>query len=277
MRGVPARLLSLLPHSTDAAVRLGGTLARYANAGCEIVVLSATGREAGDPDTTTVPVRELHAAARVLGVRDVVVLDYPPGSLSALEPDILEDLFFDLIRAVEPDVVITVGGEAIDGDTDQPAVHEAAREAFFRARSVSGGGSGSRPGKLYFCASAVQHERRALRLLQARGVSTDAIPGSSPSRGAGSETGPGISVANPVEVSTIINVRPTLRRKLEAVRQHTTQLDPAFFELDAAALDDLWGQEFFVRIFPHPWITGVIERDLLAGLVPVTPARRLAS
>ena len=275
MRGVPARLLSLLPHSTDAAVRVGGTLARYADAGCEIVVLSATGRETGDTDATAPPVRELHAAARVLGVRDVLLLDYPAGSLSVLEPDILEDLLFDLIRAVEPDVVITVGGEAINGATDQAAVHEAARGAFFRARSLRGGGSGSRPAKLYFCASAVQHERRALRLLQARGVSTTAIPGASP--GAGSETAPGISVANPIAVSTIIDVRPTLSRKLEAVRQHTTHLDPAFFELDAAALDDLWGQEFFVRIFPHPWITGVIERDLLAGLAPMTPAWRLAS
>ena len=31
-------------------------------------------------------------------------------------------------------------------------------------------------------------------------------------------------------------------------------------------LADLWGHEFYRRAYPHPWVTGVIERDLLRGL-----------
>jgi LmbE family N-acetylglucosaminyl deacetylase len=266
-------LLSLLPHPRDAAVLVGGTLARYAEAGCENVLLSATGGE-GEPadgsadagqDLKTLRMRELHAAARVLGVRDLVVLDYPDGGLAGLEPEILEDLFFDLIRAVEPDIVVTVGADALEGDLDRPAVHDAATGAFFRVRSLAAG-SASLPAKLYSSVWPVQHERRALRLLQARGVPTSAIPGLRP-----------VTASSTSGVSTIIDVRSALRRKLEAVRQHASQLDPEFDRLEPAQLEDLWGQEFFARAFPHPWITGVIERDLLAGLAPANPAWPLAS
>jgi LmbE family N-acetylglucosaminyl deacetylase len=78
-------------------------------------------------------------------------------------------------------------------------------------------------------------------------------------------------------ISTVIDVRAMLVRKLEAVRAHASQVDPAFDAVHPEQLDDLWGQEFFARAFPHPWITGVIERDLLAGLPPPMPAEGLAS
>ena len=36
----------------------------------------------------------------------------------------------------------------------------------------------------------------------------------------------------------------------------------------------MFGCEFFVRLHPQPWITGVIERDLFRGLDPVSGAWR---
>lgn len=270
---MPARLLTLLPHPRDAAVLVGGTLARYAEAGCELVLLSATRGEGASPvrsadageDLETVRTGELHAAARVLGVGEIVGLDYPDGGLDGLEPGILEDLFFDLIRAVKPDIVITVSGEAIAADRDYPAVHQAAAGGFVRARSLAHA-SFSTPAKLYFSVWPGQHERRALRLLKAQGVPTAAIPGLR------------VDSASPATaVSTIIDVRTTLPRKLEAIRKHASELDPAFEGMEPAVLADLWGQEFFVRAFPHPWITGVIERDLLAGLASLNQAWPLVS
>lgn len=267
---MPVRLLTLFAHPRDAVVLAGGTLARYADAGAEIILLTAT-RGEGQPNLGPSPgmelperrARELYAAGRVLGVKDIVLLDYPDGGLGGLDPEILEDLFFDLIRAAEPTVVVAVGSEGPDGDPDHRAVHLGATEAFFKARSLAGA-SASTPAKLYYPVWPEQHGRRALRLLEARGVPAAAIPGM---RG---------TIESQARVTTIVDIRAALPRKVEALRAHASQLEPGFEALAASQLDDLWGQEFFTRAFPHPWITGVIERDLLAG-VSTAPAWRLAS
>jgi LmbE family N-acetylglucosaminyl deacetylase len=269
---VPVRLLTLLAHPRDAAVLCGGTLARYADRGAEVIALSTTrgeaqpvvGPSAGTDDLAELRARELYAAGGVLGVRDIVLLDYPDGGLEALDPEILEDLYFDLIRAVGPAVVVTSGREGPEDDPDHRAVHAAATGAFFRARG-SAGSPGSVPAKLYYSVWPERHGRRALQALAAQGVPTAAIPGM---RG---------TIESAAEVTTIVDIRATLSRKLQAVRAHASQADPALEGVDPAQLDDLWGQEFFTRAFPHPWITGVIERDLLAGLPPAAPAQRLAS
>jgi LmbE family N-acetylglucosaminyl deacetylase len=269
---VPVRLLALFAHPRDASLVAGGTLARYAEAGCEVIVLSATRGEAApvlrpapaDVALGVVRAREFHAAGRIIGVRDVVLLDYPDGALASLEPEILEDLFADLIRAVEPEVVITFGRDGLDGDPDHRAVHVAAAGAFFSARTQAGDGF-SRPAKLYFATWPEPHAGRALRVLESHGVPASAIPGG---RG---------TIESATGVSTIIDVRASLEKKLEAIRAHASQLDPAFDAVDPALLADLWGQEFFARAFPHPWITGVIERDLLAGRAAGAPVERQAS
>jgi len=269
---VPVRLLALFAHPRDASLLTGGTLARYAGAGCEVIALSATrgeaapvlrGTAAGN-DLGAVRTREFQAAARILGIRDVVSLDYPDGGLASMEPEILEDLFTDLIRAVEPEVVLTFGRDGLNGDPDHRAVHSAASGAFFTARTLASDGS-SLPAKLYFALWPEQHARRALRVLEAGGAPTSAIPGV---RG---------TIESASGVSTIIDVRASLERKLEALRAHASQLDPAFDGIDPALLADLFGQEFFARAFPHPWITGVIERDLLAGRTAGAPVERQAS
>lgn len=268
---MPARLLALFAHPRDATVLVGGTLARYADAGCEVILLSATRGEAQPPvrrgdgtdDLKGVRARELHAAGRVLGVRDIVFLDYPDGGLDGTDPEILEDLFFDLIRAVEPAVVVTFGREGPDGDRDHRAVHAAAAGAFFKARSLADGPASS-PAKLYYTLWPEPHSRRALKLLAARGVASAVIPAV------------GLRTEGTAAVSTMVDIRTTLPRKLAALRAQASEVDPAFDGIDAAQLDDLWGQEFFARAFPHPWITGVIERDLLAGLSSASPAVRLA-
>src|SRR5260370_4372972 len=98
--------------------------------------------------------REFQAAGRILGVRDVVSLDYADGALASLEPELLEDLFTDLIRAVEPEVVVTFGRDRLTGDSDHRAVHAAASAAFFPARPLAGDGF-SAPAQLrsHLCAA----------------------------------------------------------------------------------------------------------------------------
>src|SRR6185503_17506880 len=86
----PARLMAVLAHPDDECLGFGGTLAKYASEGVDVFLLTATrgdkGRYRGhvttDPQhpgaTELARIREteLHAAAAVLGVREVSLLNY---------------------------------------------------------------------------------------------------------------------------------------------------------------------------------------------------------
>src|SRR5581483_3868913 len=83
-------LLAVFAHPDDESYLCGGTLARYAAAGVRIVLLCATRGAAGEiadtglasPETLAgVREAELRAAASLLGVAEVRLLDYPDGAL----------------------------------------------------------------------------------------------------------------------------------------------------------------------------------------------------
>jgi LmbE family N-acetylglucosaminyl deacetylase len=97
----PVALL-IAAHPDDPEFAAGGTVARWTREGWRVVYVLCTHGEQGthDPDADLTAVarlreREQRAAARVLGVRDVVFLDYPDG---LLEPTVA--LRRDLTRAI---------------------------------------------------------------------------------------------------------------------------------------------------------------------------------
>jgi LmbE family N-acetylglucosaminyl deacetylase len=88
--GSARRLLGVFAHPDDEVFCAGGTMARAAEAGAEVMIVSATRGELGqirDPAAATrrtlgaVRERELGAAAAKLGVQRVRVLAYPDGTL----------------------------------------------------------------------------------------------------------------------------------------------------------------------------------------------------
>lgn len=106
------RVMVILAHPDDPEYFCGGTVARWAQEGREIVYVLATHGEGGsdDPQMTReklgrIREEEQRAAARVLGVREVVFLDHPDGSVVAslgLRRDLTRQ-----IRRWRPDIVIT--------------------------------------------------------------------------------------------------------------------------------------------------------------------------
>ena len=110
----PARVMSIHAHPDDQEFTVAGTLAKWARAGSEIVSVCITSGDAGSNDKTPEQMTKQHLAqireaeqrnaCRVLGVKDVVFLNYPDG---ILQPTI--DLRRDLTRLIrqhKPDVVI---------------------------------------------------------------------------------------------------------------------------------------------------------------------------
>ncbi len=108
----PQRVMVILAHPDDPEFFCGGTIGRWAHEGKEIIYVLATRGERGSDDPEISPEQLAHireeeqrAAARVLGVREVIFLDYPDGSLI---PTL--DLRRDLTRQIrrwKPDIVIT--------------------------------------------------------------------------------------------------------------------------------------------------------------------------
>ena len=111
---VPRRVLSIHAHPDDQEFTVGGTLAKWARAGSVITTICLTRGGAGSnehsPPTLTrevlIPIREAEqrAAARLLGVAEVIFLDYEDGLLEpsvALRRDVTR-----LIRRYRPDAVV---------------------------------------------------------------------------------------------------------------------------------------------------------------------------
>ena len=87
---IPERAMVVFAHPDDAELGAGGTAATWARAGCEISYVQCTSGSSGsnDPSMTSaeiVPIRaaEQRAAADVIGVKNLVVLDHPDGELEA--------------------------------------------------------------------------------------------------------------------------------------------------------------------------------------------------
>ncbi len=106
------RVLVVLAHPDDMEFFCGGTMARWASAGAEITLLLATSGDKGsaDPEMTSeklIEIREAEAraAAKVLGVKDVIFLRYKDGELVHTL-----DLRREVVRQIrlkKPDTVVT--------------------------------------------------------------------------------------------------------------------------------------------------------------------------
>lgn len=133
----------VVAHADDAEWGCSGTVALWCKKGMDVVYVVCTDGSKGssDPDMTSerlVKIRhdEQLAAAKVLGVKDVVFLGYED---SMLQPTI--DLRRDIVRQIrkfKPDVLITSypsrslgGGELSTGHPDHIAAGEAALSAVF--------------------------------------------------------------------------------------------------------------------------------------------------
>jgi len=136
--GSARRLLGVFAHPDDEVFCAGGTMARAARAGAEVMIVSATRGERGqirDPPAATrrtlgaVRSEELRAAAAELGVRRVQVLAYPDGTLQQHRSS-LGAAVADIMRRFDPDTVITFGADGGYGHPDHVAISELTTKAF---------------------------------------------------------------------------------------------------------------------------------------------------
>lgn len=108
---VPASVLVVMAHPDDAEFSCGGTIARWTAQGAQVTYCICTNGDKGTSDAAMDPrevarirEQEQRAAAAVLGVRDLVFLGHPDGTLQPtleLRRDVVR-----VIRQVRPEAVI---------------------------------------------------------------------------------------------------------------------------------------------------------------------------
>ena len=238
----PPTVLAIFAHPDDESLMCGGTLARLADAGVRVVLMCGSRGERGsvsdpalvaDSDLGTVRVGELHEAARVLGVTEVVALDHRDGDLRWNDVPEFHAEIVDAIARLRPDAVITFAENGLYWHLDHIGVHERTLTA------VQSFGAAAPP--LYFVTMPRGVIRNVVEAAHAKGdaPADSSFWGLEPDAFGESE----------MPVCLAVDVRPWVARKLAALRCHRTQMGTrnpiAWLGEDEART--LLGVEYFVR------------------------------
>jgi LmbE family N-acetylglucosaminyl deacetylase len=149
------KLLAVLAHPDDESLGFGGTLAKYAAEGVQTYLVTATRGErgrfgslgkSGDPaEVGRVRETELRAAAAVLGIREVSLLNYPDSAVDSIQAETAIRDIVSHIRRIQPHVIVTFGPEGAYGHPDHIAVSQ-----FATAAAVCAADTEHRTAKLYY-------------------------------------------------------------------------------------------------------------------------------
>lgn len=112
-QGNPIKVMVVTAHPDDAEFGCGGTIATWAAEGREIIYVICTNGDKGSSDLTMTSERlavireeEQRCAAAMLGVKEVIFLGYPDGSLE--DSPGFRDKIVRLVRLHRPNIVITM-------------------------------------------------------------------------------------------------------------------------------------------------------------------------
>jgi len=268
MLATPLRLMAILAHPDDESLGVGGTLAKYAAEGVETFLVTATrgqkGRFRGHRDPPQHPgaarlgeirEQELRAAAAVLGVTDLAVLDYQDQGLD--RADIAEAVgkIAGQIRRIRPHVVMTFGPDGAYGHPDHIAISQLT-SAGIVAAAAAGDGS-HHVSKLYHIAWSADSWDLYQRAFASVGCTVDGVERR--------------AVPWPEwAITTVIDARPWWPTVWRAVSCHDSQT--ASYDrlktLEDADHAALWGHQCFYRAFSVVNGGRARETDLFEGLRP---------
>jgi LmbE family N-acetylglucosaminyl deacetylase len=255
--------MAILAHPDDESLGMGGVLARYAQEGVATYVLTATRGQRGRhfdnvnrPDDETVGrVREeeLRCAARELGVREVMLLDYHDGDLDRADPREATAAIAAHLRRIRPDVVLTFDQYGAYGHPDHIAICQFATAAVVAAAADPV--EPHRVAKLYY----MVHD-------QAKWDAYQAAFKRLVSRVDGVER---MATAWPDwAITTRIDTRDQWPTVWRAVQCHRTQ-NAIYANLASLTDTDhqaLWGTQSYYRVISHVNGGRQPETDLFAGL-----------
>jgi LmbE family N-acetylglucosaminyl deacetylase len=269
----PRGLLAIFAHPDDESFGVGGVLALAAASGVPTCLVCATdgdlGGEAGarelDRELRHGELREAMAALGVpepifLGYRDSGMENWPRPADCFANADAEEVIgrLQAILAEVRPAVVLTFDPGGIYGHPDHVTISARATEAYRRAAARPGG-----PSVLYHQAIPRSGLAEMGRLQEAfAAMRGDATP-APPSEDDLLQQRRFVELARPDEdVTTIVDVRSVLDRKLAALAAHASQMrDGSWTGAPREMVERFLGWETFVRVDPPP-LPGERETDL---------------
>jgi LmbE family N-acetylglucosaminyl deacetylase len=141
------RILYVFPHPDDESFGPARAIASQVRAGHAVSLLTLTKGGATKerfklgytvPQMSDVRYAEMKEVARVLGLADLTVLDFPDGRLKELDPRVLEAVISDHVEAVRPDVLVTYPVHGISGFHDHLVTHAVVKRVFVELRERDG-------------------------------------------------------------------------------------------------------------------------------------------
>lgn len=164
------KLMCVLAHPDDESLGTGGILAKYAAEGIETSLITATlgergwlGDEAEYPGAGVlgnIRKAELHEAARVLGLREVILLGYMDGELDQADTAEVVGKIAGHIRRVRPQVIVTFDPLGAYGHPDHIAISQFTVAAIVAAAGTDNHIQNDPPhtvSKLYFIVDAPEY------------------------------------------------------------------------------------------------------------------------
>jgi N-acetyl-1-D-myo-inositol-2-amino-2-deoxy-alpha-D-glucopyranoside deacetylase len=277
-------LLALHAHPDDESLSMGGTLARTAAAGEQVVVVTATGGEVGEihnvPDPESLRPRlaevrrqELEEACRILGVTHLELLGYRDSGMmgtadndhpgSFWRADFMEAVgrLVRLVRQHRPEVMTAYDPYGGYGHPDHIQVHRVGTGAFFGAADVgrfpeSEFGPAWQVDRLFWATWPRTRSKQVRELMVAMGQMDPEEAAREPAAG-----------TRPEDITTWVDVRDHFDTKWAAVLAHHTQIaaESWFRTIPDDLRRESFGRETFVEVFARTTIPSDAG-DLLAGL-----------
>jgi len=263
----PLKLMCILAHPDDESLGTGGILARYADEGVHSSLITATrGQRGWQGDAADNPGQEalgqireaeLRAAAEVLGVQELILLDYVDGDLDKAEWKTAVSQIAHHIRRIQPHVVVTFDPYGSYGHPDHIAISQMAAAAIMAASSSNG--KGAQPPhqvtKLYYMADTADFDHIYESIFGELVMTVD-------SQDRRIVSWPDWAITTQIETTVYVS------QIWEAIACHRTQLPSyeAMMQLPAAQRQRLFTQQGFYRVFSLVNGGREIERDLFAGL-----------
>ena len=280
----PRRLLLVHAHPDDETIGTGAVMAKYAAEGALVTLVTCTLGEEGevlvpelahlasDRDDALGPhrIEELAVACEALGVTDHRFLGGPgrwrdsgmmgtpqndrPDVFWQADPDEATRALVQVLREVRPQVVVTYDSNGGYGHPDHVQAHRVTVAAVDAAADPAYApelGESWTTEKLYWTAIPKSVLQAGIDHLKQTGDSTFF----------GVDSADDLPFGNPDdEVTTEVDARDHLDRKVAAMRAHATQIavDGPFFALSDNVGQQAMGVEYFVRVRPA---ADIAERD----------------
>lgn len=269
------RLMAVVAHPDDESLGMGGTFAKYAAEGVETFLVTATGGQSGryhgipvgeghpgKEKLAQIREAELRAAAQVLGIQEVALLNYMDGELDQAEPLKAIARIAAQLRRHRPQVVLTFAPDGAYGHPDHIAISQFTAAAIVAAADptqVAGADALGRVphavSKCYYMvsseASAKAYQAAFKKLVSVvDGVERQMVPWPDWS------------------ITTVVDTRAHWPTVWSAVSCHDSQV-AAYEALKTLAPEHheaLWGRQQFYRVFSTVNGGRKRETDLFEGL-----------